>query len=111
MLVSLSLKELYLCTLVLNPVQKINWFVTSLNLRTFPKLYLQILKLRICKIRCRVPEMHCGGGGDRGRKQAFYGRKKRTSLLVLPNIYYHVSDHYFAALVTLGLLTDVSLEK
>ena len=52
-----------------------------------------------------------GGGGDRGRKQAFYGGKKRTSLLVLPNIYYHVSDHYFAALVTLGLLTDVSLEK
>jgi hypothetical protein len=47
-------------------------------------------------MRCRISEMHCGGG----EKQAFYGEKKKKSLPNLPNIFYSVSDHYFAALIT-----------
>lgn len=49
--------------------------------------------------------------GTGGESKHFMEEKKKDILLVLPNIYYHVSDHYFAALVTLGLLTDVSSEK
>lgn len=50
--------------------------------------------------------MHCGGGGDRGRKQHFYEEKKGHPFFVLPNIYYHVSGPLFAALVTLEILTE-----
>lgn len=44
--------------------------------------------------------MHCGGVW--GRKQAFlrWGGERKKSLPILPNMYYNVSDHYFAALVT-----------
>lgn len=50
-------------------------------------------------MRCRLSEMHCGGVW--GRKQAFYKEKKRKKFLpVLPNLHDNVSDHSFAALVT-----------
>lgn len=31
--------------------------------------------------------MHCGGGGDRGRKQAFYGGKKKGHPFLSSQIY------------------------
>lgn len=81
-------------------MQKINWFATSFNLRTFPKLYLRILKLHICKMRCRLSEMHGGGGGVGLGSKLFMGEKKNEALPILPIMYYNVSDHHFAALVT-----------
>lgn len=40
--------------------------------------------------------MHCGGGGG---SKLFMEKRRKKSIPILPNTYY-VSDHYFAALVT-----------
>lgn len=67
-----------LCTHVLKSSAENKLVCTSLNLRTFPKLYLKMLKLRICKMRCRLYEMHCGVGVERGRK------RRNKTLPILP---------------------------
>lgn len=63
-------------------------------------------------MRCRLSEMHCGGWEE---ASFLWGNKQtKKSLPNLPNIYYSVSDHYFAALVNVravGATEGVSSEK
>lgn len=52
-------------------------------------------------MRCRLSEMHCGGGRvGWGSKLFMGGKRRKKSLLILPIMYYNVYDHHFAALVT-----------
>lgn len=64
-------------------------------------------------MRCRLSEMHYGVGG--GETSFLWGKQaEEKTLPILQNINSSVSDHYFAALVTiraLKLLIGISFKE